>query len=143
MRRRSAAVLAAATAVCVALAPGVASALMNGSTPVMTPTFSSLQVAPATTPASNSSCGPVASFSATASLSWVASVTSALTSVQVLRRVSPAPFTTVATLTGTATSYTDTNLLTATTYTYQIRSNVGSFSADSTTTSTTTPALCL
>lgn len=135
--------LAAAVGLAVLLVPGVAHALLSGSTLVMNPTYSSLQVAPATGLASVAACGPTGSLTATVSLTWTASTTSRLTSVQVLRRVSPAAFSVIATLPATAVSHSDTNLLTATIYDYAIRSNVGSFSTDTPTTTTTTPAVCL
>ena len=80
---------------------------------------------------------------ATATLTWAASTTTRLTSVQVLRRISPLAFTVVASLAPSSTTYTDSALLTATIYDYVIRSLATNFSADSPVTSATTPGVCL
>jgi energy-coupling factor transporter transmembrane protein EcfT len=142
MRTGSRAAVALVASGLALLPAGQASASFNGSTPVVNVTYSSLTVAPAGSLAVSASCGILGSLSATAVLTWTASPTAGVTGVQVLRRIAPAAFTSIATLGPTALTFTDTGLLVNTTYQYDIRTNVSNFYADTAAVSVLTPLLC-
>lgn len=124
--------------------PAVAYATMNKTTAAMSSTWSSLSVAAATGLGATPACGPTGSLAAKVTLTWTPSTTSRLTSQVVLRRVAGTGlFSTVATLSTTATSYVDSGLPVLTSYDYEIRSTVSGFVADTAAVRVTTPTVCL
>lgn len=123
-------------------APAAAWASFGSATPAQSATYATLQVAAPTGVTATASCGPVGSLQAKVTLGWTASTTSRVTGYGIERRIVPAASTEVATTSSSATTYTDTALLTATTYSYVVRAYVGSWYAGSTEVSATTPAVC-
>ncbi|GAC1611470.1 MAG: hypothetical protein NVS3B26_24660 [Mycobacteriales bacterium] len=123
--------------------PSVANATMTAVTPSESSTWSTLSVAAASGLGVTAACGPIGSLSATATLTWTPSTTSRLTSQVVLRQTgTTGQFISVATLSTAATTYVDTGLLVATTYSYEIRSAVNGFFTDTAAVSAVTPTLC-
>ena len=96
---------------------------------------------------------PVTGLSATArcwllkpsvDLSWTATTSPQVTGYQVLRRTGTGSYTTVATLSGRATStYNDLTVITSGTYTYLVKAVRNNWYADSSTATATTPTVCM
>lgn len=134
--------LVALLASCV-LATGIAHATIVSSTAAEAATWSTGTVAAATAPQVSSVCGATGSLSATATLTWTTSSSANATAVTILRQISPAALSAIATLSPGATSYLDTGLTVNTTYGYVVRTDVYGFYADASEVSTTTPLVCL
>ena len=76
-------------------------------------------------------------------LSWTATTSPQVTGYRVLRRTGSGSYTTVATLSGRATStYNDTAVTTSATYTYLVKAVRNNWYADSSTATATTPTVC-
>ncbi len=77
-------------------------------------------------------------------LTWTATTSTFATGYQIYRKIGVGAFLPLATVSGrTTTTYTDTPVLVATTYTYYVAASIQGWSADSSSVSITTPALCI
>lgn len=139
--RRTAVTLAVVSAVAVAGPAAFAAFSDRASTTGMDITSNTL-AGPSTLTATGSCNGPLA---AKVALSWTATTSTYATGYVVARRNSGTVlFAEIASLTGQVTSgYTDTTVLTDTTYDYEVRAVFQQWTGSSPTASATTPLLCV
>ena len=77
-------------------------------------------------------------------LSWTPTTSSQATGYRVFRRLGAGSYSTVATVAGSSSNgYVDSTVILSAAYTYYVQAYLGAWTADSSTASATTPALCL
>lgn len=136
------AALLMAVVVTVVISAPPAAALFSGSRSAAH-TISSATLAPASNLSATTSCDPLLSLTARATVSWTATPSMFAAGYTVERwRGSTLQSTTTVTP-RTATSITQTGLATGTTYTWRVRAFVSSWTSTVVSTTATTPALCL
>ena len=136
------AVLVIAVLMTVVASASPAAALFSGSSSPAH-TVATATLAAASSPSVTTSCGPVLSLTARATVSWTATPSTFATGYTVERwRGSILEATTTVTP-RTTTSVTQTGLTTGTTYTWRVRAFVSSWTSTAVSTTATTPSLCL
>ena len=137
MRRKALVALPAA----LLLIPGVAYAAFRSSPSTQRMTVTTFSISPVTNVQATASCGPTGSLKAKVVLTWTASPSSGITSYEIRRRL--IAVTTVAGTVAIGTNtYTDTLLPVGTTYGYTVRTYRGTWYADATEVTATTPTVC-
>jgi hypothetical protein len=130
------------TAMVLAGGAGRAAAAWTSGPPDASAAYSTAMLAPATALSATARCGLF--VTAEVDLEWTATSSAQVTGYEVLRSTDGASYSTVATLSDrTTTTYQDTILATNATYTYLVRAVRHSWYVDSTSATTSTPAICI
>ncbi len=106
-------------------------------------TISSANLGPASNPSAATSCGPLLSLTATATLNWTATATGFASGYKVERWLGAVLHSTATVTPASTTTLTETGLATGTTYTWKIYAYFESWTSTVASVSATTPGLCL